>query len=343
MVLWFTLAISLCFALFWFLLAIPLTWPFTIPYILYVLLSSSHESGAPPFMRSNLFRRLPIWKYYTSYFPLRLHRTAELDPSKNYIFAYHPHGIISHGAFGNFATEATGFSTLFPGITNTLLTLDNNFRIPFYRDYLLSLGLASVSRRSCEAILRGKGRPSSHKLLAKFLPSFLAKRFTPPPSTSGRAITIVVGGARESLEAFPGTMRLVCRKRRGFLKLAMREGAGVVPVLAFGENDLYDQTKPGSGTLVSKAQGWVKKTMGFALPVFHARGIFNYDVGLLPYRREVNTVVGKPLFWEGDKEKITEEEVVKFQERYMEEIEAMWERYKDTFAKSRTGEMEFIE
>jgi len=66
---------------------------------------------------------------------------------------YHPHGFISMGAFGNFATEGTDWSKKFPGITNSLLTLNGNFRLPLYKEYLQALGLASVSRRSCEALL----------------------------------------------------------------------------------------------------------------------------------------------------------------------------------------------
>jgi Diacylglycerol acyltransferase len=66
---------------------------------------------------------------------------------------YHPHGFVSMGAFGNFGTEGTGWSEKFPGITNSLLTLNGNFRIPLYKEYLQALGLASVSRRSCEALL----------------------------------------------------------------------------------------------------------------------------------------------------------------------------------------------
>lgn len=68
-------------------------------------------------------------------------------------------GIISMGAFAAFGTEALGFSQLFPGIKNTLLTLDSNFRIPLYRDYALAMGLASVSKESCENLLT-KGGPN---------------------------------------------------------------------------------------------------------------------------------------------------------------------------------------
>jgi 2-acylglycerol O-acyltransferase 2 len=63
------------------------------------------------------------------------------------------------GAFAAFCTEALGFSQLFPGIKNTLLTLDSNFRIPIYRDYALAMGLASVSKESCENLL-SRGGPN---------------------------------------------------------------------------------------------------------------------------------------------------------------------------------------
>lgn len=50
--------------------------------------------------------------------------------------------------------KATGFSKLFPGLDIHLLTLASNFKIPLYRDLLLSMGICSVSMRSCENILK---------------------------------------------------------------------------------------------------------------------------------------------------------------------------------------------
>jgi len=99
------------------------------------------------------------------------------------------------GAFATFATEGrnlvglivynhlnrsigTRFSKHFPGIRPHLLTLASNFRVPIYRDILLSLGVCSVSKASCSNILS---------------------------QGPGAAITIVVGGAAESLSARPGT------------------------------------------------------------------------------------------------------------------------------------------
>ena len=52
-------------------------------------------------------RRLPFWNKLADYFPVRLHKSCDLDPAGNYLFGYHPHGIIGVGAFITFATNAT--------------------------------------------------------------------------------------------------------------------------------------------------------------------------------------------------------------------------------------------
>ena len=158
-ILFHTLTIGILVSSFFFLCAIPLFWPLLIPYMIYCLTNKAATSGTLSH-RLEFLRRSSFWSLFASYFPARLHRTQELPATRKYIFAYHPHGIISHGAFAAFGTEALGFSQLFPGITNTLLTLDSNFRIPLYRDYALALGVASVSKESCENLL-SKGGPNN--------------------------------------------------------------------------------------------------------------------------------------------------------------------------------------
>jgi 2-acylglycerol O-acyltransferase 2 len=168
-VLFHTLCMALSVSVFFFLCAIPLFWPLLIPYMIYCMASNASTSGTLRH-RSNFLRSLPVWSLYASYFPARLHRTQELPPTRKYIFGYHPHGIISMGAFAAFCTEALGFSQLFPGIKNTLLTLDSNFRIPIYRDYALAMGLASVSKESCENLLSKGGPNKVWKLYLYALP-----------------------------------------------------------------------------------------------------------------------------------------------------------------------------
>lgn len=128
------------------------------------------------------------------------------------------------------------------------LFASSNFRLPLYRDLILSLGIASVSRQSCEAILS---------------------------SGPGRSIVIVIGGAAESLNARPGIADLTLKRRLGFIRLAIKHNASLVPVFSFGENDLYEQVDNSKGSALWKVQKKMQSLLGFTLPLFHARGIFN--------------------------------------------------------------------
>ena len=73
-----------------------------------------------------------------------------------------------------------------------------NFRWPFHRDYLLSLGVCDVSKESITHICTKQG--------------------------TGNAAIIVIGGAAESLEAYPGAATLMLKNRKGFVKMALKTG-----------------------------------------------------------------------------------------------------------------------
>ncbi|CEN60801.1 hypothetical protein ASPCAL03234 [Aspergillus calidoustus] len=272
--------------------------------------------------RSDWLRSLPLWRFVASYFPLTLYRTTPLPTNQKYIFGYHPHGILSHGAFAAFATESLGFSTLFPGIENSLLTLDSNFKIPIYRDYLLLLGMNSVSRASCENILSTGGADNYG---------------------TGRAITIVIGGAKESLEAVPGSMRLVLRNRKGFAKLAIRTGASLVPVLAFGENDLYTMTADlDPKTFAGRAQQTFKRVFGLTVPFLYSKGPYTLDFGVTPHRRPVNIVVGRPIAVRKMGDLIDGAYLDEVHGRYIEELERIWHEWKGVFAPRNIEDIEII-
>ncbi|KAG6877538.1 hypothetical protein C0993_006231 [Termitomyces sp. T159_Od127] len=169
---------------FLLLCSIPPLWPLLGIYMIWVrFFDKSPEHGG---RMSPWFRSLRYWKYFADYYPASFLKEADLPADRPYVFGYHPHGIIGMGALATFATEATGFSKAFPGIKPHLLTLTTNFNMPFYRDILLALGVCSVSKESCSNILK---------------------------AGPGSAITIVVGGAAESLNARPGTADLTLRRR----------------------------------------------------------------------------------------------------------------------------------
>ncbi|KAI9091247.1 diacylglycerol acyltransferase [Phlyctochytrium arcticum] len=295
----------------WFLFT-PQYTPYACAYLLFAFLDKSPETGSRAF---GWFRRAPLWRWVRDYFPISLVKTTDLDPKKNYLFGYHPHGIVGVGAWTNFATEASDFSGLFPGIQIRLMTLQTNFLIPIWREVLLSLGIASVSRQSCDNIL-SKG--------------------------PGHSCMIVVGGATESLHAFPYTADLTIKKRFGFIKVALRHGASLVPVFSFGENDIWDQVPNPPGSMIRSIQILFQKYMTFAPPLFFGRGVFQYNVGMMPFRRPIVSVVGHPI----DCPRVQEpsrEQILEFQDKYLTELQRIYDEYKDRYAPLRKRDMRFVE
>ncbi|RAH51499.1 Diacylglycerol acyltransferase family [Aspergillus brunneoviolaceus CBS 621.78] len=300
------------------LLLIPRLRLFALVYILYIkFISKAHKTGTLS-LRNDRFRHSSIWKTtYANYFPLTLYRTVPLPPQRRYIFGYHPHGIALRGAIGAFAAEAADFSQLFPGITNTLLMKDSFYTTPLLREYLLSLGTSGVSRSSCIRHLTRGGHDDRGM---------------------GRAITITVGGSREYNIAKPGTMGVVVKIRKGFVRVAVQTGADLVPVIAFGENELFDRVDVNSST----ALGLVARAWEFA--VGHRVAFSTGRFGLFcPHRRPLNVVVGKPIEvkqqrWEPDEAYIDEVHA-----QYVRELGKLYDDWKETFAPNKDVKFEVVE
>ncbi|XP_006890341.1 PREDICTED: 2-acylglycerol O-acyltransferase 1 [Elephantulus edwardii] len=300
-VLSFVVMAPVCVGIF-LLLVIYNYWFIYIPYLVWLYFDwRTPEKGG---RRSQWGRSWTVWKHFRDYFPVHLIKTHDLDPSRNYIFGFHPHGVMVVGAFGNFSTNHSDFSKLFPGLTAYLHVLPFWFRCPFFREYVMGSGHVSVSKRSVSHVLsREEG---------------------------GNISIIVLGGAKEALDAHPGSCTLFIRERKGFIKMALTHGASLVPVFSFGENDLFKQVDNPKGSWLRKLQDNLQKVMGFALPLFHGRGIFQYSFGFLPYRKPVHTVVGRPIHVEKTLQP-TPEQVEELHQTYLEELRKLFEEHKGKY------------
>lgn len=254
---------------------------------------------------NNWARSWTIWKYFRDYFPIQLVKTCDLPADRNYLFGYHPHGIMVAGGVCNFATDATNFRQLFPGIRTHLTTLQIQFHLPFQRDLLLAGGVSSPSRESLDWILGSK--------------------------TPGNAAVIVVGGAAEALQTRPGCYKLLLTRRKGFIRAAMRHGTPLVPVFSFGENELFMTAELPDDSWLRRVLGWFKPVFGYTLPLFWGRGLFQYTWGWVPRRKRIVTVVGKPL--EVPKTECpSDEEVDRVHRQYTDALIHLYNDHKDKYA-----------
>ncbi|KFP27247.1 2-acylglycerol O-acyltransferase 2, partial [Colius striatus] len=157
----------------------------------------------------------------------------------------------------------------------------------------------------------------------------------------GNMLAIIVGGAQEALDARPGSCTLMLKNRKGFVRLAIEHGTPLVPIFSFGENDLYDQVRNPKGSCLRWLQHRLQRIMSISLPLFHARGIFQYSFGLMPYRRPICTVVGKPIPVQ-KKYKPSEEEVDRVHQKYLDELCKLFEEHKAKYNIPEDRHLEFI-
>lgn len=271
-------------------------------YVCWILMDPSPSKGGYESLWklgiTNMLRRSWFWRLAVQYFPVTLKATAKLPADKGpYIFVCHPHGIIGVSPMTSFGTDANGFSRTFPGLAVHLLGHNAIFRIPLFREWCLMHGHGAVGRETCLYLLR-----------------------------RGESIALAPGGAKESLESVPGTMRLVLQNRKGFARLALRTGAALVPVLGFGENDLYATVQFEKHTWGRTIQERLQQRLGFAMPLFCGLSW----LPLVPRRRPVTTLVGAPL-WPETMPEPTEEQVDAFHQAYCEALRQLFEEHKASY------------
>ncbi|RAK79081.1 UDP-Glycosyltransferase/glycogen phosphorylase [Aspergillus fijiensis CBS 313.89] len=313
-------------------------------YPVYVLMITYFPPTSLPSFPSpsSAVRNSPLWSLYANYFPLKLYRITPLAPYQKYIFGYHPHGISIRGAIGALATQGAGFDTLFPGLNHTLLVSDKVLRAPLLREYALCLGIGSVSRASCIKLLSSGGHDGNGL---------------------GQAITICVGGDREARIARPGRMDLVLGVRRGFIRVAIEMGASLVPVVAFGENEVFDVAYPEEndansseaasshwegegqkqqdgdrgGLFTAGAKAW-KAITGKSTRVISGRwGV------TVPFRKPIHVVVGKPIPVKEQRYVQDEAYVEEVHRMYVEELRRLWEEWRDVFGVKKEVRFEIVQ
>ncbi|CDI80554.1 dgat2l1-prov protein, putative, partial [Eimeria acervulina] len=110
----------------------------------------------------------------------------------------------------------------------------------------------------------------------------------------GRAVLLVVGGAKEALLGKGGENNLVLKRRKGMFEIALQTGSSLVPVFSLGENDMYDWIE--ANTFICRFLKFVsRKTMaffGFSLPLIYGRGLLQLT---MPKRVKIIEVVGDPI------------------------------------------------
>ena len=162
-------------------------------------------------------RTHPVWTLPQAYFPVRLLRLKALDPARKYVFGWHPHGIL---VLSRIHVYGGVWERMFPGVPFRVLGASPMFRVPLCREICLWMGAVDAGRATASRALN-----------------------------EGISVVVYPGGSREIFDTDPNSTetKIYLTKRRGFVRLAMRHGADLVPVFVFGEKRCYRRLTSPSG------------------------------------------------------------------------------------------------
>lgn len=173
---------------------------------------------------------------------------------KKFVFAVHPHSMFGISTLVHFALNRLLTRELLGSdIDFRVCTINMNFFIPFVREYLMSRGFVCADSSTFSTLLQ-----------------------------KGISPVIVPGGAEETLYAYPGSADLVVQKRFGFVREALLNGAWLVPIYCFGDNEAVPVFR---NKAVVKFQRCIQKWLTFATPL------------TIPFftRVPIHMVMGAPL------------------------------------------------
>ncbi|KAI9505986.1 diacylglycerol acyltransferase [Coemansia spiralis] len=239
-------------------------------------------------------RALWVWKYINAYYPARMVLEKRLDPSLSYIFGVSPHGILCFSGQVVRGSLESGLDEALDGITFHTAALHHVLKVPLFREYLLSIGTISSSRKSIRNCLaRG----------------------------NGHSVGIVIGGAKESLHTNRGNRKLILKNRKGFVREAILAGAPLVPIFVFGENDIFQQL---DHPLLRHLQSWLQRKMKFAIPFFYGNFL------VVPRRVPLTVVFGRPIFVEKSSSP-SFDDINKIHAEYLSELTRLYNRFKPIY------------
>ena len=256
------------------------------------------------FKKRNL-RNLRMWQYFRAFFPMHMHKTAEIDPNKNYIFALHPRGVIGASKMAFMGAGSTDFHFKFPGLTPHILTEPSRFRFPLTREILLFSGVSADDRRNMDYILHNRGH--CQKL--------------------GQVVVLALGEEDEALRHTPNKMVLAIRSRKDFIRMALKSGASLVPVLSFGESGIVNVRPSEPRSQLRQCQEFVRSVLKVPFPLISGRDMALHAGGFLPIKTSINVVVGKPIEVQRV-EHPTEEQTNQLFDAYCKELEALFSEQK---------------
>eukprot|EP00299_Pterocystis_sp_00344_P014394 c7125_g1_i1.p1 GENE.c7125_g1_i1~~c7125_g1_i1.p1 ORF type:complete len:343 (-),score=80.25 c7125_g1_i1:44-1072(-) len=235
-----------------------------------------------------------------------------LDPTKQYMFAWAPHGILGLCRMGS---ACSSWQKLFPGVTPRWASFGAAYYIPGIREFSLATGTMDASRKVMERQIQ-----------------------------KGDSVHLIPGGIQEMMATDGESTQtaIVIKNRFGFVEVAVEGGLSLVPVFCFGEK--WTSHKLMFPKFLQSVLH-TKYRLSSILPISRFYTFLPYD--RYPDGRYINMgwVFGEPIPVQkmASSDPKFREYVHKLHETYVKHLEEIFERHKRRFGYAKEETVVFLE
>jgi 2-acylglycerol O-acyltransferase 2 len=149
---------------------------------------------------------------------------------------------------------------------------------------------------------------------------------------NGGSLSVALGGLSETKHIEANKLTVCVNKRRGIFKMAIETGVPIIPVLTYGENEIYRKMNNSLSTLIDYYFG-----IHIAIPTLKSLKDW-LQIYKAPLENKIRTHIGTPIEV-GEARVATETEIVALREKY---IAALRKLYKETRSELYAKELEVI-
>eukprot|EP00892_Ulva_mutabilis_P012902 jgi/Ulvmu1/9985/UM059_0034.1 len=140
----------------------------------------------------------------------------------------------------------------------------------------------------------------------------------------GKTVCLNPGGVQECLYMRAGHEVAFLNKRLGFIRIALRHGAPLVPAFAFGQTDMYKYIRPGPPLLPSTAVAAVSRRIGFVPLLF-----WGWCGTTIPYESTMTVVLGDPIPTVDDQTDDPSDELCNaYSKKFIDSLRVAFEKHK---------------
>ena len=137
-----------------------------------------------------------------------------------------------------------------------------------------------------------------------------------------RSIAIGLGGVEEMSKVNGKNLEFIIRKRKGIFKIALETGSPIVPVISYGENEMFPETE---NTFLKEVNSMLYQLFKCKLPFPSFRSAYNWTRIMREPLEPIHTYTGKPIHVKKIDEP-TEKHIKALRDIYIDRLEELFKQ-----------------